>query len=78
MTSPMHRHARSNSGISRKPNTKAAAQRLAQVMSNQSGGGDESDEEDDLDLLDYNPSNASTIGLGAGGRAARPRSPMVL
>lgn len=78
MTSPMHRHARSSSGISRKPNTKAAAQRLAQVMSSQSGGGDESDEEDDLDLLDYNPSKASTIGLGAGGRAARPRSPMVL
>ncbi|KAK1352026.1 coiled-coil domain-containing protein SCD2-like [Heracleum sosnowskyi] len=78
-TSPMHRHARSSSGISRKPNTKAAAQRLAQVMSNQSGGGgDESDEEDDLDLLDYNPSNASTIGLGAGGRAARPRSPMAV
>lgn len=76
MTSPMHRHARSTSGISRKLNTKAAAQRLAQVMSNQSGGG--GDEEDDLDLLDYNPSNASTIGLGAGGRAARPRSPMVL
>lgn len=74
----MHRHARSNPNL-KKPNTKAAAQRLAQVMSNQSGGGggDESDEEEDLDLYDYNPSNVSSIGLGGGGRAARPRSPMV-
>lgn len=77
MTSPMHRHARSGStGANlKKPNTKAAAQRLAQVMAHQSAA-DDSDEEDDL-LYDYTPANASSIGLGAGGRAARPRSPMV-
>lgn len=76
MTSPMHRHARSGStGANlKKPNTKAAAQRLAQVMAHQSAA-DDSDEEDDL-LYDYTPANVSSIGLGAGGRAARPRSPM--
>ncbi|WOG82790.1 hypothetical protein DCAR_0101958 [Daucus carota subsp. sativus] len=78
MASPMHRHARSSSLV-RKPNTKEAAQRLAMFMSNKSGGGgsgDESSEDDDLDLLDYDPSNASSFRLGAGGRAARPSSPM--
>uniref|UniRef100_A0A166GRY2 Uncharacterized protein n=1 Tax=Daucus carota subsp. sativus TaxID=79200 RepID=A0A166GRY2_DAUCS len=80
MASPMHRHARSSSLV-RKPNTKEAAQRLAMFMSNKSGGGgsgDESSEDDDLDLLDYDPSNASSFRLGAGGRAARPSSPMAV
>ncbi|KAM7472730.1 hypothetical protein LguiA_010913 [Lonicera macranthoides] len=75
MTSPMHRHSRSGSlGLSnpKKPqNTKAAAQRLAQVMAHQN----DSDDEDDLMLYDYTPANTSSIGLAAG-RPSRPRSPM--
>ncbi|XP_057512621.1 coiled-coil domain-containing protein SCD2-like [Actinidia eriantha] len=72
MASPLHRHARSGSmGLAnlKKPQNvaaKAAAQRLAQVMSNQSPDDDE-DEEDDL-LYDYSPA-APSLGL-AGGRAA--------
>ena len=61
--SPVHRHARSSSsGLSnmKKPATKAAAQRLAQVMA--SAG----DDEDDL-LVDYQPVGA----LGGLGRPAR-------
>lgn len=77
MTSPMHRHSRSGSlGLSnpKKPqNTKAAAQRLAQVMAHQN----DSDDEDDLMLYDYTPANTSSIGLAAG-RPSRPRSPMVI
>lgn len=77
MTSPMHRHSRSGSlGLSnpKKPqNTKAAAQRLAQVMAHQN----DSDDEDDLMLYDYTPANTSSIGLAAG-RPYRPRSPMVI
>lgn len=73
----MNRHARSGSAGAnmKKPNTKAAAQRLAQVMSTQST--DDSDEEEDL--LDLAPANVSSIGLAPTGRAAaaRPRSPMV-
>ena len=79
MASPLHRHARSGStGLAnlKKPQNvaaKAAAQRLAQVMSHQSPDDDE-DEEDDL-LYDYSPAGAApSLGL-AGGRAAtaRPR-----
>lgn len=65
--SPVHRHARSSSsGLSnmKKPATKAAAQRLAQVMA--SAGGDEDEDEDDL-LVDYQPVGA----LGGLGRPAR-------
>ncbi|XP_047337275.1 coiled-coil domain-containing protein SCD2-like [Impatiens glandulifera] len=52
---------------------KAAAQRLAQVMSSQ-GAGDESDEgEDDL-LFDYDSSSTVGIGLSAG-RGNRPSLP---
>ncbi|KAL6570569.1 hypothetical protein OROGR_000119 [Orobanche gracilis] len=73
MASPMNRHIRSGSaGVSvRKPqNTKAAAQRLAQVMAHQPADDDEEDE-DDL-LYDF---ESAGIGL-AGGRHARTRSPL--
>ncbi|KAL6554323.1 hypothetical protein OROMI_019996 [Orobanche minor] len=73
MASPMNRHIRSGSaGVSvRKPqNTKAAAQRLAQVMAHQPADDDEEDE-DDL-LYDF---DSAGIGL-AGGRHARTRSPL--
>lgn len=71
-----HHHTRSGSlSNARKPqNTKAAAQRLAQVMAHQTTDDDE--EEDDL-LFDSASANLSAgIGL-AGGRSARNRSPMV-
>ncbi|KAK6157448.1 hypothetical protein DH2020_011696 [Rehmannia glutinosa] len=78
MASPLHRHTRSGStGISsmRKPqNTKAAAQRLAQVMAHQPA--DDEEEEDDL-LYGYD-SAVPTAGIGlAGGRHSRNRSPLV-
>ncbi|XP_019197639.1 PREDICTED: coiled-coil domain-containing protein SCD2-like isoform X3 [Ipomoea nil] len=73
--------ATATAGISnaRRPhNTKAVAQRLAQVMSNQSND-DEEEEEDDL-LYDYAPPANSSGGVGlAGGPGERPvrsRSPM--
>ncbi|CAI9757151.1 unnamed protein product [Fraxinus pennsylvanica] len=79
MASPMHRHSRTvSSGITnmkRPQNTKAAAQRLAQVMAHQPADDDE--EEDDL-MYDYSPAIPSAgIGL-AGGRPTRNRSPMQL
>ncbi|CAL5393655.1 unnamed protein product [Camellia sinensis] len=77
----MRRHARSGStgvaagNVKRPHNAKAAAQRLAQVLSNQKGGGgggDDDEEEDDL-LYDHNPATSSaSIGL-AGGRSAVAR-----
>lgn len=72
----LHHNTRSGSSNARKPqNTKAAAQRLAQVMSNQTA--DDDDEEDDL-LFDSASANLSAgIGL-AGGRSTRNRSPMVI
>ncbi|KAH7846614.1 hypothetical protein Vadar_016066 [Vaccinium darrowii] len=75
--SPLHRHARSGStGNLKKPQNiaaKAAAQRLAQVMSTQSANDDDDDEDDDL-LYDYAPATAApSLGLAGGGRAARPR-----
>ncbi|KAI5676412.1 hypothetical protein M9H77_07362 [Catharanthus roseus] len=75
MRSPLHHHSRSGSASNlRKPqHTKAAAQRLAQVMANQMPDDDE--DEDDL-LYDYNPQSAG-IGL-AGGRPARSRSPLTV
>lgn len=81
MMSPLHRHSRAGSTGSAMTNvrraqntaTKAAAQRLAQVMSHQT----DDDEDDDDVALDYTAlSGAGSIGLG-GGRAVRPRSPMV-
>ncbi|GLT87397.1 hypothetical protein SLE2022_054830 [Rubroshorea leprosula] len=74
MASPLTRHVRSGStniGHSRKAQTKAAAQRLAAVMSHQN------DDDDDGDELasDHNVIGTGSIGLG-GGRAVRPTSPM--
>ncbi|CAK7340852.1 unnamed protein product [Dovyalis caffra] len=71
----MH-HARSGSAGTnnmKKAQTKAAAQRLAQVMSHQTGD-DDDDGDDDLSY-DYQPSGIGSIGL-AGGRRMQPRSPM--
>ncbi|KAL5770768.1 hypothetical protein ACOSP7_014922 [Xanthoceras sorbifolium] len=76
-TSPIvpspNRHVRSGSvGLSnvRKAQTKAAAQRLAAVMSNQTPD----DEDDDEDRVAA--TGPGVIGLGGVGRAVRPRSPM--
>lgn len=84
MVSPLHRHARSGStGVKKTQNVaaKAAAQRLAQVMSTQSSADDDEDEEDDL-LYDYAPATAApSLGLAGGGRAAsaaRPRPAVTL
>lgn len=77
--SPIHlRHVRTGStGMSnmKKAQTKAAAQRLAQVMSHQPAD-DDDDNEDELSF-DYNTSGIGSIGL-AGGRRMRARSPMVM
>ncbi|CAA3007753.1 Hypothetical predicted protein [Olea europaea subsp. europaea] len=77
MASPKHRHSRTAStgiaNMKRPQNTKAAAQRLAQVMAHQSADDDE--EEDDL-MYDYSPGIPSAgIGL-AGGRPNSRRSTM--
>lgn len=77
MNSPFNRHTRSGStGNMRKPqHTKAAAQRLAQVMAHQMV--DDEEDEDDL-LYEYNPSSLS-VGVGlASSRPIRIRSPMVI
>ncbi|VVA96516.1 unnamed protein product [Arabis nemorensis] len=78
MTSPlMHRRSGSNAGPgasnAKKAQTKAAAQRLAAVMSNQTG--DEEDSDDDLSF-DYNASGTGSIGLAAG-RSHPSRSPVI-
>uniref|UniRef100_A0A6N2KUY8 Coiled-coil domain-containing protein SCD2 n=1 Tax=Salix viminalis TaxID=40686 RepID=A0A6N2KUY8_SALVM len=71
-------HVRSGSaGVGnnmKKAQTKAAAQRLAQVMSHQTTDDDDEDEDDDLSY-DYQASGIGSIGL-AGGRRMQPRSPM--
>ncbi|CAI9784315.1 unnamed protein product [Fraxinus pennsylvanica] len=74
----MHRHSRTAStgiaNMKRPQNTKAAAQRLAQVMAHQSANDDE-EEEDDL-MYDYSPRIPSAgVGL-AGGRPTGHRSTM--
>ncbi|KAL1211672.1 Coiled-coil domain-containing protein SCD2 [Cardamine amara subsp. amara] len=79
MPSPlMHRHTRSGSNAgpasnAKKAQTKAAAQRLAAVMSNQTG--DEEDSDEDLSF-DYNASGTGSIGLAAG-RSHPSRSPLI-
>jgi len=81
MISPLHRHARAGSTGSAMTNvrraqnnaTKAAAQRLAQVMSHT----DDDDEDEDDVPLDYSAiAGGGGIGLG-GGRPMPARSPMV-
>lgn len=76
LMSPMHHHARSGSiGNVKKANTRAAAQRLAQVMAHQPEDDDEGD--DDLSY-EYTPASVTgSIGLAAG-RGMHPRSPMVI
>ncbi|KAB5556315.1 hypothetical protein DKX38_007224 [Salix brachista] len=73
-------HVRSGSaGVGnnmKKAQTKAAAQRLAQVMSHQTTDDDDEDEDDDLSY-DYQASGIGSIGL-AGGRRMQPRSPMIV
>lgn len=75
--SPLHRrHVRTGStGMPnmKKAQTKAAAQRLAQVMSHQTDDGDDDDELS----FDYTPSGFGSIGL-AGGRRMRAKSPLVM
>ncbi|CAH8306120.1 unnamed protein product [Eruca vesicaria subsp. sativa] len=77
MTSPlMNRHGRTGSNAgpgsnAKKAQTKAAAQRLAAVMSTQTG--DDEDSDDDLSF-DYNA--VGSIGLAAG-RSNPSRSPMI-
>lgn len=74
MKSPMNRHGSTGIGNFRKtPNnaTKAAAQRLAQVMAHQHA--DDDDDDDDLSI-DYNPSS-TTSTLGLSGRSMRSRTP---
>lgn len=79
MMSPMNRHSRAGSGgafnMRRGQNTaaKAAAQRLAQVMSHQS----EDDDEDELGLDIATISGGGSIGLGGTGKAAPARASMV-
>ncbi|CAH2055069.1 unnamed protein product [Thlaspi arvense] len=80
MASPlMHRHTRSGSNAgpaasnAKKAQTKAAAQRLAAVMSNQTG--DEEDSDEDLSF-DYNATGTGSIGLAAG-RSHPSRSPLI-
>lgn len=79
MISPMNRHRRSGSIGLKKPQnnaTKAAAQRLAQVMSHQSPDDDE-DHDDDLSL-DYTPVIATgSVARTTGRTAVRPHSPKV-
>ncbi|KAL5136040.1 Coiled-coil domain-containing protein SCD2 [Glycine soja] len=82
MISPLHRHARAGSTGSAMTNvrraqnnaTKAAAQRLAQVMSHT----DDDDEDEDDVPLDYSAiAGGGGIGLG-GGRPMPARSPMAV
>ncbi|KAI4370288.1 hypothetical protein MLD38_018655 [Melastoma candidum] len=74
--SPATQHHRAGSmGNAKKAQTKAAAQRLAQVMAHQYA--DDDVEDDDLSY-DYTPAG-SVGGIGlAGGRGIRPRSPMTV
>ncbi|XP_030467068.1 coiled-coil domain-containing protein SCD2-like isoform X1 [Syzygium oleosum] len=73
-SSPFHRHVRSGStGNVKKAQTKAAAQRLAQVMAHQLG--DDDDGEDDDLSYEYAPvSGTGSIGLAGGRRARSPMS----
>ncbi|KAJ9564846.1 hypothetical protein OSB04_000812 [Centaurea solstitialis] len=78
------RHSRSGSVLKRSQNTKAAAQRLAQMMTNQQTS--DSEDEDEY-LSDYNPSSptssssstatATATATTTGRSQIRPRSPMV-
>ncbi|KAL9684937.1 hypothetical protein QQ045_022379 [Rhodiola kirilowii] len=79
MMSPLHHHVRSGSaGMAnfKKPQntaTKAAAQKLAQVMSHQSA--DEEEEDDEL-MYEYSSVTPTSSVGRAGGRAMQSRSPL--
>ncbi|XP_037496121.1 coiled-coil domain-containing protein SCD2 isoform X2 [Jatropha curcas] len=77
MMSPVHsRHVRAGStGMpsARKAQTKAAAQRLAQVMSTKT---DDDDDEDDELSFDYKATGFGSIGLAGGRRMPRQSSPV--
>lgn len=75
MTSPMHQHTRTTSShlSMKRPQNKAAAQRLAEMMAQQPAD----DEEEKDELYDFS-SGGPSAGIGlAGGRQARSSSPMV-
>ncbi|XP_019187701.1 PREDICTED: coiled-coil domain-containing protein SCD2-like isoform X2 [Ipomoea nil] len=75
-SSPFLHHRSGSASNARKPqNTKAAAQRLAQVMSNQTAGDDEEEEEEDLLYESASVNLLAGVGL-AGGRSTRNPSPM--
>ncbi|WCJ43256.1 Coiled-coil domain-containing protein SCD2 [Euphorbia peplus] len=72
-------HVRTGStgiSVAKKPHAKAAAQRLAQVMSSQQGDDDDEDEDDEV-ALDLSTSTRGGIGLAGGRRMPRPKSPVV-
>lgn len=81
MMSPLHRHARSgSSGVAnfKKPQstaTKAAAQKLAQVMSHQLA---EEEEEDDELMYDYSSVTPTNSVGRTGGRVMQSHSPVVI
>lgn len=82
MSSPiMHHHSRSGSigmgGGKKAQNTKAAAQRLAHVMAHKPTTDDDDEDDDDLSYDLSLSSSTGSLGLAGGGRAIRPRSPMV-
>lgn len=58
-------------------NTKAAAQRLAHVMAHKPTTDDDDEDDDDLSYDLSLSSSTGSLGLAGGGRAIRPRSPMV-
>ncbi|CAN1761163.1 Coiled-coil domain-containing protein SCD2 [Linum perenne] len=73
VASPIHpQHVRTGSTVVKKAHTKAAAQRLAHVMSHQRPDNDD-DDEDDKPI--FAGGGLGSIGL-AGGRKIQPRSPM--
>ncbi|CAN1285268.1 Coiled-coil domain-containing protein SCD2 [Linum perenne] len=73
VASPIHpQHARTGSTVVKKAHTKAAAQRLAHVMSHQRPDNDDNDEDDEPIFAG---GGLGSIGL-AGGRKIQPRSPM--
>ncbi|XP_050225266.1 coiled-coil domain-containing protein SCD2 isoform X2 [Mercurialis annua] len=78
MMSPLHpRHVRTGSAgmpNMKKAQTKAAAQRLAHVMSHQPADDDEDDDDDFA--YDYHASGIGSIGLAGGKRMPRPQSPV--
>ena len=85
LMSPMNPHSRSGSTGLANPKktqnnaTKAAAQRLAQVMAHQPPDDDDDNDDDEELPFDYAPVGAAgSVGRTAGRTAVRPQSPMVI